>query len=67
MHRRNKLHLGIVKAFRVKHGLFKYCSCGHCQSVGGTWRQNHSSLKYVTPSFLRAFDGIRSVFEGMFA
>jgi hypothetical protein len=63
MHRHRKQHFGIIRAFQAKHGLFRYCGCRFCTYQGGTWRQNHSSLKYVTPTFLRPFDETRFVFE----
>jgi hypothetical protein len=59
MHRQREVNYTVVQRIRIKLGLYKYCSCNHCQSYGGTWRENHSSDKYVTPIFLRPLDDMR--------
>jgi hypothetical protein len=53
----------MVQRMRIRLGLYKYCGCNYCHTYAGTWRENHSDKKYTTPSFLRPFDGIKSLWE----
>jgi hypothetical protein len=59
MHRKSKTNLSFFRRMQVKFGLFQYCGCNYCTTYGGSWRNNHSEQKYVTPTFLRPFDGVR--------
>lgn len=63
MHRKRKSQYTMVQRMRIRLGLYKYCGCNYCHTYAGTWRENHSDKKYTTPSFLRPFDGIKSLWE----
>jgi hypothetical protein len=58
MHRKKRLspRQWLIMLFRTEH----YCVCDCCTECGcGIWEAHHSSLKYITPAFVRPFDGLR--------